>query len=131
MKTNLDGLFKTNSQHEINGVWFDLNEDVGFHLKRFGGMNSAAIKKALATYHKPYAKLIEKGLLPEDKERRIYTRVFVESCMLDWKGVEIDGELKSYNDDLAVEFFTELPDLLETLVDYAQTNSNFADEVGN
>jgi len=131
MKTNLDSMFKSNSKNEIDGVWFDISEDVGFHIKRFGGMNSPAIKKALAIHHKPYARLIEKGLLEEAKERRIYTRVFVEACMINWKGVEIDGEFKDFSDELAVEFFVGLPELLDTLVDYAQTNSNYADDVGN
>jgi len=131
MKTNLDKLFKSNSSHEISGVWFDLDDKVGFLVKRFGGMNTPSIKKALASYHKPYARLIERGLLPEEKERRIYTKVFVEACLIDWKGIEIDGKETKFSNAIAVDFFTSLPELLDTLVDYAQTNTNYASDVGN
>ncbi len=130
MKTNLDG-FKSDAKQEKEGVWFEAADGVRFLVKRFGGMNSPEIKKALAKYHAPYAKLIARNLLPEDKERKIYTKIFVDACLLNWEGVEINGELKEYNRESAIELFAELPELMEMLIEYAQDVVNFSEDVGN
>ena len=105
MKTNLDHLFKTHQESEENGTWFTLSDDIGFLVKRFGGFNSSGIKKAMATKYKPYAKQIQMGTLAAEKEKEIMVDLFVESCMVDWKGVEIDGEVKAFDKKLAVEFW--------------------------
>ena len=131
MKTNLDGLYKTNSNFETTGIWMDVSEDIAFRVRRFGGKNSEKVKRALATYHKPYARQIEKGLMDPDKETELVTRAFVESCIVDWKGVEIDGEEKEFTVDLAVEFFKGLPDLLDELMAQAQVADNYKEDVGN
>lgn len=131
MKTNLDGLYKTSSNFETDGIWMNISDDVAFKVRRFGGKNSDKVKRALATYHKPFARQIEKGLLDTDKESELVTRAFVESCVVDWQGVVIDGEEKDFSTDLAVSFFKELPDLLEEIMAQAQVADNYKEDVGN
>lgn len=130
MKTNLDELFSTSKEVEKNGIWFNIGDGLGFRIKRFGGYNSSEMKKAYAKFYKPYAKLIEKGLLPEEKEKEINTQVWVESCLIDWRGVEIDGKEEKFSSEKAVELMVKLPELLDTLVDMSQDTSNFKEEVG-
>ena len=124
MKTNLDGLFKTDDTIEKDGVWFDINEDVGFRLRRFNDRNPK-VKAAMSKHYKPYAKQIDIGSIAPDKEREILTKLFVDSCLIDWKGVEIDDEKKDFERNLAISFFEELPDLMQTLFDYAKDFNNF------
>ena len=131
MKSNLDSLFKGNVDAEKEGVWFAIGEETKFLVKRFGGANQVNVQKAMAKYYKPYAKLIDKGLFPEDKEKRIMAKVFVEACLIDWEKVIIDGEEIPYSPAKAVELFESLPDLLITLTEYASNMESFKEDLGN
>ena len=131
MKTNLDNLYKTDKGYETEGIWLEISEGVGFKVKRFGGFNASSVKQSLAKYYKPYSKQIEAGTLPESKEAEISTKVFVDSCVLDWKGIEIDGEVKEFSKDLCIKFLLELPELSKVLVDYATDKNNFKESLGN
>lgn len=130
MKSNLDKSFKQNTGLEKDGVWFELEGGVRFLIRRFGGSN-VEVKKAMVKFYKPVAKLIEKNLLADEKEKAIIAKAFIHACIIDWEGVEIDGELKPFNREIAVELFTSLPELLDTLMDYAQDSENYREEVGN
>lgn len=131
MKTNLDSLFKTDSKLERDGVWFKVGESVAFCLRRFGGGNSQKLKLAMAKHHKPKARLIELDQLTIDEVNHIMAKVFVEACLVDWRGVEVDGEPLECNFDNAVKFFTELPELFETLWKYTQDFESFKEDLGN
>lgn len=135
MKSNLDNLYKTNSDYETSGVWYALSDEVGFRVRRFGGKNGDRVKQALAKHHKPFARQIQTGKMSAEKEKKIMNKVFVESCLVTWKGVEIDGELKDFTPELALEFFDSLPDLATDLLEFAQELDNFKnveqEEVGN
>lgn len=131
MKTNLDKSFKADSTMEKEGIWFEISEDVRFRISRFGGSNSTAVKKAMAKYYKPYAKAIEKDLLSEEKQKKILAKSFVDACVVDWEGVEIDGEPTPFSKEKAVEFFCALPDLLDTLVEYASNQEHYKEDLGN
>ena len=131
MKTNLDKFFKTDSDLERDGVWFEISDDIGFLIRRFGGKNSDRVKLALAKYHKPYTRQIEKGTLDPQKETELMTKAFVESCMIDWKGVEIDGESVPFSQETAFKFFLELPELLSELFNHANDVNSYKEELGN
>ena len=131
MKTNLDTLFKTNLSYESEGVWFDINEQTSFRVRRFGGANSNKVKMALAKYHKPYAKQVDAGTLSIEKEKEIMIRTFVDSSMVEWKGVEIDGVDTQYSPEAAVKLFIGIPELFQTLFSYASDISTYKDALGN
>lgn len=133
MKSNLDKHFKQNNDLEKDGVWFEFGTGVKFLVRRFGGSNPE-VKKSMTKYYKPVARLVEKNLLEPDKEKKVMAKAFIESCLINWEGVEIDGELKPYSFEAAVELFTNLPELLDTLVDCAQDSENYKEyreDVGN
>lgn len=131
MKTNLDNFYKTNKKEEKEGIWFDISEDVAFRVKRFGGSNSEAVKRAMAKHHKPYARRIENGSLDAKKEDEIMAKVFVESCLVDWKGVEIDGKDTPFDVETAIKFFINLPDLRIELFEFATSAKTYREELGN
>lgn len=131
MKTNLDSLFKTDGSFEKDGIWMEISDKTAFKVKRFGGRNSQHIQSVMARLSKPYTKQIEMKTLSEEKDYEITVRLFVETCLVDWKGVEIDGEIKPFEKELAVEFFTALPDLLKVLINYASDLANYKEELGN
>ncbi len=131
MKTNLDALFKTDKKCESEGIWFDVSSEIGFLIKRFGGANSPKVKAAMARLYKPYARMIENDTMPEEDQRRIIIKVFVDSSMLDWKGVEIDGVETKFSTDVAIKFLEGLPVLFDNLMKYASDYSNYKVDVGN
>lgn len=131
MKTNLDTMYKTNTSLESTGVWFEINDDTAFLLKRFGGTNAEAVKRAMATHYKPHARRIENGTLSTEKEDEIMAKVFVEACLLDWRGVVIEDEEKECEKDLAVKFFMALPELRLDLFNYATSAESYKETLGN
>lgn len=130
MKTNLDKFYKNDENLEKNGVWFDIADDVGFLIKPFRASNPQ-VKASLAKYHKPYARQIEAGTLDAEKALDINIRLFVNSCLVDWRGVEIDGVITKYSHEIAMPFFKSLPDLFFTLWEHAQDFKNYREELGN
>jgi len=131
MAANLDKLFKTAKNLETMGVWFDISEETGFLVKRFGGANSPKVKELMNRLYKPYARMIENNTLPIDKELEINARVFVMSSMLDWRGVEVDDKEINFSQEEAVKLMIRLPELFESLVKYASDFSSFKEDLGN
>lgn len=131
VKSNLDVLFKTDKKQESEGIWFEIQDGVKFKVKRFGGMSNPSAKAAMAKYYKPYATLIANNSLSDEKSLEVSTKVFVEACMVDWTGIEIDGKAAEFNFDNAVKLFLSLPDLTQTLIAHASDKENYKVELGN
>lgn len=132
MKTNLHKSYATDADIEKEGIWVNVGDGVEFKVKRFGGANTG-LKKVLAKRYKPFAKLAEKGLLPEDKEKEIYVTSFVEACLCDWRGLQDEeGNDIPFSSDDAKKILIELPDLLDIVMTQAQDAENFKgiEEVG-
>jgi hypothetical protein len=131
MNTNLDSLFKTDSSLESEGVWFKISNETSFCMKRFGGANAQKVKLAMAKYHKPHARLIEMDALSLDEVNKIMAQVVAHSCLVDWKGVVIDGQDLPCNPDNAVKLFCSLPELFNTLFGYISGVESFKEDLGN
>ncbi len=131
MESNLNAIFKTDKRMEMDGIWFEVLPGVKFRLKRFGGWNSEKLKPLYATHYKPFARQIETGNFPADKEKEIMTTIFIRACLVEWEGVEIDGVKAECNLENSLKLFTNLPDLLETLTAYCQDSKNFREDLGN
>lgn len=128
MKTNLDQLYRTDGDIEKEGVLIRFTDKVAFKVRRYGGTNNTEFKKASKKYFKPHAKQIERGAIDPNLARELVIKSFVEGCLVDWEGVEIDGEVKDYDPKLAIDLFKELPDLFDELLDQSQNVSNFREE---
>ncbi len=131
MQTNLDKLFLNSEKCEKEGIWFNISDTTGFLVKRFGGMNSPEMKKAVSKHFKPYAYQIEKGTMDIAKEREILTKIFVEACILDWKGIEIDGKEEPFSVTKCISLLVRLPELCDSLKAYAEDGKNYREELGN
>ena len=126
-KSNLDKYYKTNQTMETEGNWFQIDENVRFRCKRFGGKNRDAVRKAEIQYRKPFARLIEAGRLSAEKEVAIGVKVFVDACLVDWEGVEWEGKPLEFSFDNAVMLLTEYPDLATELMIHSGSTQNFQD----
>lgn len=130
MKTNLDKFFKTNSDLEKNGVWFEISDDIGFLVRPFKGTNPK-FKAAMAHHFKPFARQIDLGTLDQAKTLEITIKLFIDVCLVDWRGVEIDDKQAELTPDNALKFFVALPELFDTLWKYANDFVSYKEDLGN
>lgn len=130
MKTNLDLFYKADVNLEKNGVWFDVDEKTGFLVRPFKASNPR-IKAAMAKYYKPFARQIENDQLSLEKQRDININLFLDVCLVEWKGVQIDGADVAYTREAALKLFAELPELFDTLFRYAQDFKSYKADLGN
>lgn len=130
MKSNLDKFFKTDADLENNGMWFDISETTGFRVRAFKASNPRA-KAAMAAHYKPYARQIEIGALEVTKQREVTTKLFIEMCLVEWRGVQIDDKDVELTTENALKLFTALPDLFDTLWRHANDFTNYKEELGN
>lgn len=138
MKTNLDSMFKTDEKMENDGVDFVVREasdaegikELSFRVRHFSATNPR-VKAAMASHYKPYARQVELGTLDQKKADEITVKLFIDVCLVGWKGVEIDGEEKQCTKDNALLLFTRLPKLFDTLWKYANDFNNYREDVGN
>lgn len=131
MKTNLDIDYKTNEDLEKNGVNMALNKDVSFRVRRFNSSNPR-VKAAMATYYKPYARLIEMGTMPPEKAEELNIRLFIDVCLVSWEGLtDENGEPIPFSKEKAFDVLKSLPDVFATLWKNANDFANFKEELGN
>lgn len=133
MESNLNVLFKTDTNLEKDGVWFKVGDSAEFCLRRFGGANSNKVKIAMAKYHKPHAKRFETNSISDEEANEIMAKVIVEACLIDWKGiVEVStGEDIPCTPQNAVKLFTSLPELFNTLFKLISEYDSFKVDLGN
>lgn len=132
MKTNLHSFYKADNGLEKDGVRMEVAPGVAFYVRRFGGSNASKISQALAKFHKPHAKKLELGTLPEEVGKKIDAQVFVESCVAGWEGVtDSEGKEIPFSFDACVSMFVEMPDLFNALFSQASNFQTYKEEVGN
>jgi len=128
-KNNLSKAYATDKNLETEGKWFEITEDVSFKMKRMGGANAHKLAEIRAIHFKPYARQIAKNTLDKKLQEKLFIRVFVDGCMVDWKGLCDDvGEIE-YSKQNAMDLFTETPDLFDDVVSLVDDISNYQLEV--
>lgn len=136
MKTNLDKAYQMDDRSVKEGAWMITGPDLDqeFLIKPFRSTNPT-FKAAYARHFKPYARQIDNDTLDSKKEREVMARFFCEACLVDWKGIEIDGEYPPYSKDLAVKLLTHIPELFEDLMafskDFKNYRADYKEDVGN
>lgn len=128
MKTNLDKFYKTEKSLEEDGVWFDIDSETGFLVRR---IDQSKINKIVSLKYKKYARQFAMGTLNELIEKKILAEIFVDKFLVDWRGIEIDDSVVDFERDIAVKLFVERKDLFDALVSFASNIESFQEEVGN
>lgn len=131
---NLYEVYSSNEEMEKNGVWFEMSDTVGFKVKKFGGANAKKIQQLQAKYLKPYTRMMKAGKMDEKLERKLYVEIFVDGCLVDWKGVtDKDGKVLEFTRDNAISIMNDLPNLFDEVVNFCVDNDgvNFKEDLGN
>lgn len=133
MKSNLHKLFGTSRELEKEGKKVPVGDGVFIFIRRFGGANAQRLKDAMAKHYKPFAKQMQSGQgLPEEVERELSAKIFVETCVANWEGVkDEDGNDIEFSLQTATDMFKELPDLVESLMAQANDFATFKEDLGN
>lgn len=131
MKTNLDKYFKVKDE----AVRLEIAPGVAFFVRQFKTTNPN-FKAAVARNWKPFARQIEAGTLDPLKAIELQVKLFVDTCLEGWEGVEIDGKPAPYEEiskEEKVQFFMTLPSLFEALWKNAEDYRNYQEneDVGN
>lgn len=139
MKTNLDKRYKTNEKEELEGNWFDVGDGAAFRLKRYGGANASALVASTAKWKKPFSRQIEMKTIDPEKLKEINIRIFVETCLVDWKGIQTQqgegDEAKMveipFSSDNALDLFRSLPGLMDSLFVICVDDANYKGDLVN
>lgn len=126
--------FKTNTDAEVTGRWFDLptlNTDgtkPGFKLARMATTNPV-YQTAIERLSKELRRDIELDLLTEAVAGPVMRGVFVDTILKDWRNIydEQDQPL-DFSKEAAAELFKVLPDLYLMLVEEARKLANYRAE---
>jgi hypothetical protein len=118
-------LYATNSEDEKNGKWFDYGEFGSFLLARAGGANTrfqSFAEEAL----RPYRHAIEANVLPDALAQSVAIKIFVETCLLNWKGVVADdGTELPFSKENATALLGDVPQLLNDLQKFSSAWGNY------
>lgn len=133
---SLSKLFKTDSNLERAGIFVDYgpNEELPgkpamrFKIARAGGANQAH-NKAVERLIKPHKRAVQTGNLSNDLAKSIDRTAWLETCLLGWENISLDGEVLEFNKENAERLFTALPDLYADLREQSNNMSLFREEV--
>ncbi|HVQ48492.1 MAG TPA: hypothetical protein VMS92_00465 [Mycobacterium sp.] len=110
---------------ERDGVELHLGGDAYITVARAGGTN-VAYQHALQKRIRPYQS--KSGYIENDTYIDILKQTFADAVVLDWRGLELDGEPLPYSRDNALRLMRELPDLWDIIKTHAEKLANFQQE---
>lgn len=138
MSGGLYSLFATDKKAEEEGRWIDyLDADTRVRVTRAGGKNKK-FQRVLEALTKPHKRAIQADMMSNEKMREITMQAFLESVIVDWQ-TRVDGEwvpgiqnkdkeVVPFTKEAAKQVLTDLPDLFDDIVDYAQKSAMFREE---
>ena len=129
--------FATSERLSQQGVWITCNLDedpddhakpIRFLLARQGRTNRKWASQASRVYREQKRR-IDAGLMSDKESLERTIRIFCNTVLLDWEGVEDDnGTPIPYNAEIAFKLLTECDGLYDYLSEESQELSNFQEE---
>jgi hypothetical protein len=123
---DLFDLFNTNRESEEDGKWLGLHPVTDFKVRAF---NAKAVTDLREKLMKPFQTMLRAGLpIPDEKNEEIGLRVISGAVLVEWKGVEIEGEAVSFSAEAAYTLLKKLPKLANQIASASMDASNFREE---
>ena len=117
--------YKTDKKLDNEGVFVDYGGGTKFRLARMSRTNQR-YQKAMTEVMEQHEIALKRKSLDEDLAEELQIKVFVETILLDWEGVNApDGQPLEYSKDAAIKLLTDLPDLYSDLQEQASSISHF------
>jgi hypothetical protein len=116
--------FKTDLTKEEEGVWIELGEGARVKLAR---MNNPSYLESLRKGMKPHNLAIRRGTADAEVLDRIVATATAEAVVLDWEGLELNGEAITYTKEKCIEILLDdtLKDFRDWLMDEARNMDHF------
>lgn len=110
--------FRTNKSLENEGAWTDLAGDARVKLARIGNRR---YRDMLQAKLKPHRRAIRAGTLSDEVTEALMTEVIVETVLLDWENIELNGVVVPFSRDAALDILgdPEMKDLRNMIVELA------------
>jgi len=105
-----------------SGKWFDLGDGARIRVAKAGNERHEHVLKRL---RKPYRNM---RTVPDGVVDEITRRAAAEALLLDWEGIEENGEPQACTLEKKLEYFERFPDFLEQVAFIAGNMRNFTDE---
>jgi hypothetical protein len=110
---------------ERDGVDLHLGGDAYVTVARAGGTN-VAYDRAVQKHMRPHRS--KTGYLDNDVYVDVLKQAYADAVVLDWRGIEFDGEPLPYSRENALKLMRELPDLWDVIKTHAEKLANFQHE---
>ena len=114
--------FGTDESKEIEGVWEDMGNGCRLLIAREG---NPKYKKAFTRMTKPYRQQIRRETLSDEKAEEITIKIMAETILLNWEGLEEDGNPVEYSKAEAVRMLTKYRDFRNHVSELAGSISLF------
>lgn len=118
--------FKADTTLEDEGVWVPIDTDGGAELK-VARIGNRRYRETMARRLKPYRRAIRAGTLDDSVTERITAEVLAETVLLDWRGLERDGQNLPYSASTAAELLKDAgyKDFRDLIVEMASDLENY------
>jgi hypothetical protein len=93
--------FPTNEELEIKGRWVSIGKGARIKVARSG---NAEAQKYFEHLYEPYAEAARKNMLEKSVVEDITRKVIAHKILVDWEGIEEDGEPVPYSPEKAEEY---------------------------
>lgn len=95
---------KTDTKLADEGAWVDLDPTTRIKVARYGNRN---FRDRLRALMKPYNRMIENGTMDDTKADELLVQAISETVVLDWEGLEMNGEPVTYSAAKAKELLLD------------------------
>lgn len=119
----LDKAFNVDKQAEVEGRWFDYTDGSKLRIARKGNRNYTKLLRQLGKKNKAY--FAGKDDAAHDKADDMLREVAAHTILLDWKNVEMGGQLVKYTPEVGLQVFKQYPDFFERVMEFAEEMENF------
>ncbi len=109
--------FKTDEALENEGVWVDLGEGARLKVARLG---NDGYKAMFQRELKPHRRQMKQGLLSEEVADNILIKCMAHHILMDWEGIEFNGQSLPYSHENAIMLFRELKDFRDLVHEISQ-----------
>ena len=113
--------FKTDLDREVSGEWLKLGIEAKILVAR---LFNEKHKKVMEELTKPYKTANRRQQLPDDVAESVLKDSMAEAIILDWVGLEEDGEPVPFSKDKAREYL-DIKDFADAVTAFAQDMANY------
>lgn len=115
--------FGTDKNKEEQGVVIPLGEDSWIKVARMGGDNKK-FAQIYAEGTKSY-KVLGIEHMPQEQQKQVLIKCFAEAVVMDWHGIECNGEPLEYSVDNCKKLLSEVPEFFRWISNESSEISNF------